>query len=59
VGLGSAQETHRNEAFCSRAILPGAPEITVVLDTLADDHYKTNALVTGPPFLRFYAVVPN
>ena len=58
VGLGSATETHRNEAFCSRAILPGAPDVTVVLDASTHEDYLANPVVTGPPFVRFYAGSP-
>lgn len=51
-------ETHRNESFCGHAILPGAPDVTVVHDAQLDERFKDNLLVTGPPFIRFYAGVP-
>ena len=54
VGL-DAQETSRDDAFCSYAILEETPRVMVVLDALKDERFKTNPLVTGSPFIRFYA----
>lgn len=54
VGL-DAQETSRNDAFCSYAVLEETPRVMVVLDALKDERFKTNPLVTGSPFIRFYA----
>ena len=55
VGLDVCQ-TGRSESFCTHAILQN--EITVVPDSHADERFVTNPLVTGPPFIRFYAGAP-
>lgn len=51
-----ANETHRDVAFCSHAILSDSPMI--VPNALLDDRFKDNPLVLGPPHVRFYAGVP-
>ncbi len=48
-----ACETEKGPAFCRIAIELGDP--LVVLDTLEDPRFRTNPLVLGPPYLRFYA----
>ena len=37
------------------AVLPESSDIFVVSDSLLDGRFATNPLVTGPPFIRFYA----
>jgi GAF domain-containing protein len=48
-----ARETPRNISFCGHAIALSAP--LVVPDALADPRFADNPLVTGHPFVRFYA----
>ncbi|MDQ2799023.1 MAG: SpoIIE family protein phosphatase [Armatimonadota bacterium] len=52
IGLG-VRETPRDVSICSHAILQ--PGIFIVPDTLLDERFVNNPLVTGEPHLRFYA----
>ncbi|MFY8275430.1 ATP-binding protein [Pseudoalteromonas sp. SSDWG2] len=55
VGL-DVNETARDIALCSYAILQD--DILEVPDALKDERFVDNPLVTGAPFLRFYAGMP-
>ena len=49
-------ETSRDIAFCSHTILSSEPHI--VPDTTQDPRFAGNPLVTGDPYVRFYAGFP-
>jgi signal transduction histidine kinase len=48
--------TPREHAFCNRTVTQES--VFVVEDALADPNYASNRLVTGAPFIRFYAGAP-
>jgi GAF domain-containing protein len=55
IGL-AACETGRDISFCGHAITQ--PAILEVADALEDTRFADNPLVTGAPFIRFYAGAP-
>eukprot|EP00301_Raphidiophrys_heterophryoidea_P008183 c13071_g2_i1.p1 GENE.c13071_g2_i1~~c13071_g2_i1.p1 ORF type:complete len:912 (-),score=178.76 c13071_g2_i1:666-3401(-) len=57
-GLAPVRETPRSLAFCNYCIQPDSPDVFVVQDTHNDSRFVNNSLVTGHPFIRFYAGAP-
>lgn len=56
IGL-DACETPIGQSFCNHA-KEKPLEVFIVEDALEDPRFLGNPLVTGPPFIRFYAGVP-
>lgn len=50
-------QTPRDQAFCAHAIAQ-PDQLLVIPDSHADPRFASNPLVTGPPFIRFYAGHP-
>ncbi|RYC33379.1 GGDEF and EAL domain-containing protein [Lichenibacterium minor] len=48
--------TRRDVSFCTHAMARG--DVMVVPDALDDPRFRHNPMVTGEPFIRFYAGVP-
>ncbi len=55
IGL-DVKETPRAVSFCGHAIHSGT--LLYVEDTFQDERFKDNPLVTGEPYIRFYAGMP-
>lgn len=52
------RQTPRKLAFCAHAIMMETADILEVRDTYKDSRFVDHGLVTGPPYIRFYAGAP-
>lgn len=52
----STRQTPREDAFCRYAL--ELESVLVLNDALEDERFRNNPLVTGSPFIRFYAGAP-
>lgn len=52
----SQRQTERSIAFCNQTI--AQEEVFIVPDTLLDEQYVNNVMVTSAPYVRFYAGCP-
>lgn len=57
IGVGTVLEARTDTSFCAHALAEHSNTM-VVLDTLKDERFRTNPLVTGAPGIRFYAGAP-
>ncbi|PVH27081.1 PAS domain-containing protein [Sphingobacterium corticibacter] len=53
----NVSETHRSQSFCARAIL-NPTELMQVENARLDPRFQDNPLVTGDPYIAFYAGMP-
>jgi len=53
----AVSETPREYAFCNHTIM-NPDDVTVVPDSRQDERFRNNPLVTGDPYVIFYAGVP-
>ncbi|WP_439568326.1 sensor histidine kinase [Sphingopyxis sp.] len=51
-----ASETSRDISFCQYVVAEDRP--IIITDVMGDERFRDNPLVTGDPFIRFYAGVP-
>lgn len=58
VGQIEAVETPRDISFCTHAILDGS-QVMQIPDARQDARFAASPLVTGQPYIRFYAGAPG
>jgi two-component sensor histidine kinase len=57
-GLEDRRETPVDMSFCAHLIAEPQQPFMVINDALKDERFARNPLVTGSPFIRFYAGAP-